>query len=125
MLGLLLAFALPTAAGAGLIALRIEYHADATAPSRVFTLRCGPPAASVANPASACRRLVAIGARAFAPTPRGIGVCTQLYGGPATALVSGTYFGRPVWTRLGRKDGCQIARWDRVGFLLPPPSRQR
>jgi hypothetical protein len=36
-----------------------------------------------------------------------------------TALVTGIYFGRPVWARLSRVDGCAIARWQRVAFLFP------
>jgi hypothetical protein len=43
----------------------------------------------------------------------------MLYGGPATAHVTGTWAGRPVDTRFDRSDGCDIARWDRFVPLLP------
>jgi hypothetical protein len=113
------ALALPAVAGAGTIDLRIAYRATATAAPSLFTLRCDPPRGTVARPASACRRLRAIGPRAFAPTP-GDRMCTQIAGGPMTALVTGRYDGRPVWARLSQSDGCQIARWKLVGFLFPP-----
>jgi hypothetical protein len=48
--------------------------------------------------------------------------CAELYGGPMTAIVTGTYEGRKLWTRLSRVDGCAIARWSRVAFLFPPVS---
>ena len=112
------ALALPAAAGAVAIDLRIAYRAAATAAPKLFALRCDPPRGTVARPASACRRLRAIGPDAFAPTPRDR-VCTQIAGGPMTALVTGSYYGRAVWARLSQSDGCAIARWKLVSFLFP------
>ncbi|MFC8363618.1 hypothetical protein ACFUIY_27545 [Streptomyces griseorubiginosus] len=54
----------------------------------------------------------------FAPVPEG-SVCTMLYGGPATAHVTGTWAGRPVDARFDRSNGCETARWDRFVPLLP------
>src|SRR5204862_197447 len=48
-----------------------------------------------------------------------VSACTQLYGGPQEALVTGRLRGRLVHADFSRKDGCEIARWTRVGFLLP------
>jgi aminoglycoside phosphotransferase (APT) family kinase protein len=104
----------------GPIDLRIVYRATDTAAAQLLTLRCDPARGTVPHPAAACRQLRALGADAFAPTPRGMGTCAQLYGGPMTAIVAGVYEGRHVWTRLSRVDGCKIARWTRVAFLLPP-----
>ncbi|MEP6893792.1 MAG: hypothetical protein ABI927_08445, partial [Gaiellaceae bacterium] len=67
----------------------------------------------------ACSRLLAAGRAIFAPTPRGI-ACTQIYGGTPEAFVTGTLRGVKVWARFRRRDGCEIARWNRVGFLLGP-----
>jgi hypothetical protein len=111
--------AAPAVAHAGAIDLRIAYRATATAPVKKLTLRCAPARGTVASPDIACRKLIAIGAKAFAPTPRGMRACAQIYGGPQTALVTGTYFGRPVWTKLSRVDGCADARWRAVAFLFP------
>jgi hypothetical protein len=110
--------AVPAAAHAGAIDLRIAYRASDAATPRTLTLRCDPARGTVAHPDAACRRLRTIGHDAFAPTPRGM-LCAQLYGGPMTAVVTGSFYGRSVWTRLTRTDGCAIARWNRVGFLFP------
>ena len=67
--------------------------------------------------AAACAKLEAGGRALFQPTPRGI-LCTDIYGGPQVAYVRGTLDGRSVWARFSRSDGCQIARWSRISFLL-------
>jgi hypothetical protein len=114
--------ALPAAAIAGAIDLKIAYRADDSTPVQTMTLHCAPARGTVARPGVACRRLIALGDSAFAPTPRGMRACAQIYGGPQTALVTGIYFGRPVWTRLTRVDGCANARWNKVAFLFPAAS---
>ena len=48
--------------------------------------------------------------------------CTQIYGGPQEALVTGRFRGKLVRVRFSRKDGCEIARWNRVLFLFPSAS---
>jgi hypothetical protein len=111
--------ALPGVAWAGAIDLRITYRASDTAAPKIFTLRCEPPRGTVAAPGAACRKLRAIGADAFKPTPRGMRACAQLYGGPMTAIVTGSYYGFRVWAKLSRVDGCAIARWNALSFLLP------
>jgi hypothetical protein len=78
-------------------------------PRREWVVRC-PGAAP-------CARLEEGGRALFLPTPRGI-LCTDIYGGPQVAYVRGTLDGRRVWARFGRSDGCQIARWSRISFLL-------
>jgi hypothetical protein len=82
-----------------------------------WTLHCDPAGGTVPRPARACSRL-ATQPRPFAPVPRNA-LCTAIYGGPAVALVTGTYRGRRIWTRFQRRNGCEIARWGRVGFLFP------
>ena len=48
-------------------------------------------------------------------------VCTEIYGGPQVALIVGTVDGRRVWARVQRRDGCEVARWNRLTrWLLPP-----
>jgi len=46
-------------------------------------------------------------------------ICTQIYGGPQTARITGTIDGRRIDRRLSRSDGCQIADWDRAQPLIP------
>jgi Subtilisin inhibitor-like len=83
------------------------------------TLRCDPPRGSVARPVAACRAVEAAGRAAFRPTPPGA-ACTQIYGGPAVALVTGTLDGRRVWARFDRENGCEINRWQRLVLVLGP-----
>jgi hypothetical protein len=52
-----------------------------------------------------------------APDPQR--VCTQIYGGPQTARVTGTIRGRHVDRSFSRTDGCEISDWDRAKALLP------
>jgi hypothetical protein len=51
------------------------------------------------------------------PDPRR--ACTQIYGGPETARISGTINGTEVDRRLSRSDGCRIADWQRAAQLIP------
>lgn len=55
----------------------------------------------------------------FEPVPDDV-ACTQIFGGPQTARVTGTLRGTPVDARFSRTDGCEIARWDAVAALLGP-----
>src|SRR2546425_818158 len=74
----------------------------------------GPP---LPQRSSACAKLAAIKAP-FAPTPKDI-ACTEIYGGPAEALVTGRFRDHFVRARFSRRDGCEIGRWNRVRFLFP------
>ncbi len=47
-------------------------------------------------------------------------MCTQIYGGPETAHVTGTIDGRKVDRRFTRTNGCEIADFTRVAGLLQP-----
>lgn len=51
------------------------------------------------------------------PDPRR--ACTQIYGGPETARITGTIDGSVVNRRLSRSDGCGIADWRRAAALIP------
>ena len=112
----------PATAAAGLIELRVEFRADAASQPRVLTLRCAEKATgTVRNPAVACGRLHRLGRAAFLPTPRNT-ACTEISGGPSTARITGLVLGFPLWVKLSRMNGCEIARWQRVAFLLPRPA---
>jgi Subtilisin inhibitor-like len=105
-------------AAASQTALRITVWPRGTQESsKTWTLRCAPVGGTLPQPARACRTLYSLSAP-FRPIPKNA-VCTEIYGGPAVALVSGTFRGRQVWTRFKRTDGCQIARWARLAVLLP------
>ena len=86
------------------------------APTKVWTLHC-PPGGTLPDAATACQGLGELD-DPFAPVPKG-SACTQIFGGPELADVSGTYNGRRVDTQFSRGNGCDIERWKRVGFLFP------
>lgn len=48
----------------------------------------------------------------------------MVYGGPAIARVEGTLRGATVAARFDRRNGCEIARWDRFSWLIgdAPPA---
>jgi hypothetical protein len=86
-----------------------------------FEVDCHPARGTHPDAPGACAALdrnTRWGRETFAPVPEG-SVCTMLYGGPATAHVTGTWAGRPVDARFDRSDGCGTARWDRFVPLLP------
>jgi Subtilisin inhibitor-like len=83
--------------------------------SRTWTLTCDPPGGSLPKPEAACSRLTR---KALRPLPRDL-ICTQIYGGPQKARVTGRVDGQPVDARFSRTNGCEIHRWDGVGFLFP------
>ncbi|MFH9401609.1 SSI family serine proteinase inhibitor [Streptomyces sp. NPDC017638] len=86
-----------------------------------YQVRCHPESGRHPDVAGACRALdshTRWGEDPFAPVAPGA-LCTQLYGGPATARITGTWAGRPVDASYDRGDGCRIARWDRMVPLLP------
>ena len=87
---------------------------------KVYTLKCAPVGGTLPKRAAACTKLMRA-TRPFAPTPQGT-ACTMIYGGPQEALVTGYFRGKLVRARFSRKDGCEIARWNRVLFLFPGAS---
>jgi Subtilisin inhibitor-like len=83
--------------------------------ARKWTLSCEPVGGTLPRAASACSRLTI---EALRPLPRDT-ICTQVYGGPQKARVTGRVDGRRVAARFSRVNGCEIHRWDSVRFLFP------
>jgi subtilisin inhibitor-like len=86
------------------------------APTKTWTLEC-PNGGTLPHPERACAKL-AVMDDPFAPTPKGK-ACTQVFGGPEVADVTGTFRGKPVNAHFTKGNGCEIARWDSVEFLFP------
>jgi hypothetical protein len=85
-------------------------------PKHTFTLKCAPVGGTLPNRRPACRKLMALKAP-FAPVRKDL-VCTQIYGGPAEARITGRFRGAPVRASFNLRDGCQIGRWNRLSFIL-------
>lgn len=98
-------------------ALEISVTPGGEAPTKIWTLRCPSGGGTLPDAANACEKLAQID-DPFAPLPKDT-ACTQVYGGPQEADVTGTYRGRPVNAHFDRGNGCEIARWDKVAFLFP------
>jgi hypothetical protein len=92
-------------------------NGEGHAPKRTYTLTCAPVGGTLPQRAAACSKLAALKAP-FAPTPKAT-ACTQIYGGPQEALVTGRFRDALLRARFNRKNGCEIARWTRVRFLFP------
>ena len=88
------------------------------APATQLTVRVDPDGKGP-EPANEARVDSAPGLRPadFEPVPDDI-ACTEQFGGPETATVSGTLGGRPIDARFARHNGCEITRWDKVAPLL-------
>lgn len=105
--------AVPAAAG-----LTVEVDATGEGATETWTLTCDPTGGTHPDPQAACLVLgTAEGRAALEPVPMDT-ACTQLWGGPQTAHVTGTLDGQAVDATFSRSDGCQIARWDALEPLL-------
>ncbi|MFN2627737.1 MAG: SSI family serine proteinase inhibitor [Gaiellaceae bacterium] len=101
-----------------LAVLQITVWPQGTADNSVqWTLRCGPAAGSLPHAGRACLALAERSA-AFRPTPPRV-ACSDIYGGPQVARVTGRYRGSRVFAVFHRRDGCEIARWNRLQALFP------
>lgn len=86
------------------------------APTKAWTLEC-PDGGTLPHPERACAKLATMD-DPFAPVPKDK-ACTQIFGGPEEADVTGTYRGEPVNAHFDKGNGCEIARWESVSFLFP------
>jgi hypothetical protein len=86
------------------------------APTKSWTLEC-PDSGTLPHPDRACAKLAKM-SDPFAPVAKDK-ACTQVFGGPEQAVVTGTFRGKPVSTQFNKGNGCEIARWNRVEFLFP------
>lgn len=94
------------------------------APTEEWTLTCDPPAGTHPDPEAACTTLDDMDPSVMEPVPPDQ-MCTQVYGGPQTATVSGTWNGDRVVAEFSRQNGCEIDRWDAVVDLLVKPGGEQ
>jgi hypothetical protein len=103
-----------TAGGTAMLTITVQDGAGGA--PRVWTLTCDPPGGDHPDPAAACAAIDAA-PRPFAPVPADM-ACTEIYGGPETATITGTWRGEPVDAAYRRTDGCEIARWTALAPVL-------
>lgn len=113
--------------GPATVNIRVQVRANESAQAREATLTCDPPAGTewlsdTTKAGAACTQV-----RSRANTKRLIDgspsdrACTEIYGGPQIARVTGTIGGKSVDATISRSDGCGIADWQALGSLLGPP----
>jgi hypothetical protein len=94
---------------------------DGNGTTSTYTLTCVPEGGDHPQATDACAAVAAGGAEAFGPPPKDQ-MCTEQYGGPQTATVTGTLDGEPVKASFSRTDGCEISRWETLSALFGPVS---
>jgi hypothetical protein len=83
-----------------------------------YTLTCMPDGGTHPDLAAACQAVYL--PMVFDPPPTDQ-ACTEQYGGPQVAEVTGRVQDIAIDARFSRTDGCQISRWERASALLPLP----
>jgi hypothetical protein len=122
-----MALAGPAPAGAAVDSVRLTVSfTRGSGPRHVAHLRCTAARSTAdgflrtAGPARVCAHARRIAALLAAP-PRRRRACTQIYGGPERALVTGTIGRRRIRRGFHRTNGCGIADWRQAMPLLPRP----
>jgi hypothetical protein len=87
-------------------------------PERIRRVECAVLGEDAIDPR--CRLLGGLEPRDLDPVPRRA-ACAQVYGGPATARVTGHLQGVRVSAEFDLSDACEIARWRRNAALLGAP----
>ncbi|RNL49953.1 SSI family serine proteinase inhibitor [Arthrobacter oryzae] len=113
---------LPSGSGQGHAELAIMIKPSATGAPSNFTLVCqdGLPAAESNHPdaAVACGALKDNPAILSPAPPAKDQMCTQQYGGPQQATVTGVVDGYSVNATFSLSDGCEIANWNAAKAVL-------
>lgn len=104
----------PSASGT-LAQLTVRLDADGPGPgkAREVQLSCDS-----AGDSKACGAVAGLKPSDFTAVPSGR-VCTDIFGGPETASVTGELRGESVDGEFKRQNGCEIKRWKAIAGLLP------
>jgi hypothetical protein len=89
-------------------------------PARLRRIECGKLGEDAIDPR--CRALDGLQPRDLDSVPERT-ACAQIYGGPATARVTGELGGKPVSASFDLTDACEIARWRKNRRLLGASAR--
>jgi hypothetical protein len=106
------------------VRLTVAFVPRESAARQVAHLRCTASRATAdgflrrVGAARACRHARRIAAF-LARRPPSDRACTQIFGGPQRARVTGRIGARRVDRRLARRDGCEVSDYNRVVPLVP------
>ncbi len=108
--------------------LTVAIQRDASADPEQYTLECidgAPgPASTLPGAEGACAALGRLGTQFFTARPSKDVICTQQYGGPQRASITGTIDGTSVLASFALTDGCEISRWEKARDILGAPGGQ-
>ncbi|UZX01814.1 serine protease inhibitor [Arthrobacter sp. CDRTa11] len=108
--------------GAGNAELAITVRPSETEPAVNYTLVCqdGVPAAESKHlSAEAACEAIKNNAAVLSPSAQDKDqACTEQYGGPQQATVTGIVDGTPVESTFARRNGCEISAWDAARDIL-------
>jgi len=96
------------------LTVRVDPDGDGPQQAKQARISCDQEPAERGSPCATAHKLRPAD---FEPTPDDV-ACTELFGGPETATISGTLEREKVDGRFSRQDGCEIARWEKVSALL-------
>ncbi|WP_411375442.1 SSI family serine proteinase inhibitor [Arthrobacter sp. MPF02] len=112
----------PAGPGQGNAELAVTVIPAEGEPEVSYTLVCeaGVPAAESSHPApgAACAAIQEKPSLLSPNTQSTAQACTQQYGGPQTATVSGVVDGMAVDAEFARTNGCEISAWDAARDIL-------
>jgi hypothetical protein len=113
---------LPSGPGTGNaeLSITVKPSKDGTAVNYTLVCKDGAPVAESQHPkaAAACAALKKNAAILNQPAPRKDVSCTQQYGGPQVATVSGVVGGTPVEVTFTLRNGCEIGAWNAAQDIL-------
>ena len=113
---------LPAGPGAGNAELSIMVKPSDTEPAANYTLVCqgGVPSAESKHPAAdaACTALKDNASVLSPSTKNTAQACTEQYGGPQKATVTGIVDGTPLDVTFARTNGCEISAWNAAQTIL-------
>lgn len=92
---------------------------DGRGATTIWRLTCDPVGGDHPDPAAACGALDQAADTALPAVPGDI-ACAEVFGGPETATITGTWRGRPVSSELARNNSCETARWTALAAVLQP-----
>jgi hypothetical protein len=96
------------------LTVRVDADGDGPGEPKQARIFCDQESTERGSPCAAAKALEPAD---FEPTPSDV-ACTEIFGGPETATISGTLERKRVEGSFSRQDGCAIARWDKVAPLL-------
>lgn len=116
-LGLLTCTPQTATAGTTVNKLKIIYQESPDSPKVTWTLNCKPNSGTFPGVSVACKKLISL-KNPFAKQSADQ-MCSEIYGGDQTAIITGLWLGKKINRSFSRVNGCEIDDWERLYPVLP------